>query len=196
MGEQATEVDIRRLAGPHASADVRLALRLSAVVVRDSTVPRAATQVGGAAIWKGEASMVSQNTASRSSEGAGVVAPAGQGRESLHEKAGQVVDQAQDKAGQLVDGAKQQAASRLAGCVRIRNANWLGRASARRFPASIAATRPAAAHTPHPSDPETTAAGQRGRPFRSSVGDSGSGRAVHHGRYRSGPPRRRSRSRA
>jgi len=115
VGEQATEVDIRRLAGPHASADVRLALRLSAVVVRDSTVPRAATQVGGAAIWKGEASMVSQNTASRSSEGAGVVAPAGQGRESLHEKAGQVVDQAQDKAGQLVDGAKQQAASRLAG---------------------------------------------------------------------------------
>jgi len=59
--------------------------------------------------------MVSQNTASRSSEGAGVVAPAGQGLEPLHEKAGQVVDQVQDKAGQLVDGAKQQATSRLAG---------------------------------------------------------------------------------
>jgi len=59
--------------------------------------------------------MVSQNTASRSSEGAGVVAAAGQGLESLHDKAGQVVDQAQDKAGYLVDGAKQQAASRLAG---------------------------------------------------------------------------------
>ncbi len=59
--------------------------------------------------------MVSQNTASRSSEGAGVVAPAGQGLEPLHEKAGQVVDQVQDKAGQLVHGAKQQATSRLAG---------------------------------------------------------------------------------
>jgi len=73
-------------------------------------------------------------------------------------------------------------------CVRTRNAHTLWRASVRRCPASIAATRPAAARTPRPSVAEIAGVGLRERPPHSRGDGGGSGRAVRRGRSRSGLP--------
>jgi hypothetical protein len=82
------------------------------------------------------------------------------------------------------------------GCVRIRKAHKLWHASARRFPASIAPTRPATSRTPHSTVPGRVVVGPPGRRSRSGGGGSGDSRAVRRGRSRSAPPRQRSRNRA
>jgi len=82
------------------------------------------------------------------------------------------------------------------GSVRIRNASGLRRASARGGPCLLSPTRPVAAHTRRPTAPGTGGADRLRRPSRSDVGGSESGRAARRRRGRSGPPLRKSRSRA
>jgi len=82
------------------------------------------------------------------------------------------------------------------GCVRTRNTIGPVCASACGGACPISPTRPAAPRIPRPTVLRRAAVGPPRRPFHSCAGDGGDGHGVRRGRYRSGLPRQRSRSRA